>query len=295
MITNLSIGSSGRLGNQIFQYAILKCISFENGYEVILPKENTESITIGRYNPDIKDTDKYKFDLFDCFDLDEKIDNKSNIVKNLQFSYKEDQIMSFNKSLFKEATDNTDYYGFFQCIQYYIKFEKELKKCLKFKENIKENVDKYLKNIKKNNNINNIVTVHVRRGDLASDNGKYNVLLSSEFYMDMINRLGNTKTKFLFISDNIEWCKNNIISDDVLFSDLSYTDIVPQHILDFYILSSGDKIVMSSSSFSWWAAFLSDSKKIYCPNRWFGSEYSNFVEANMRHPKWIQVQYKGLP
>lgn len=296
MITNLAIGRSGRLGNQIFQYAILKCISLHKGYEIVLPKENSEFLIDGRYNPDINGIDKYKLDLFDCFELDVKTDTVHNIVNKIQYKYKENFTMDYDTNLIPNSQDHTNYDGFYQCIQYYISFQEKLKKDLIFKKDIQNTVENYLNNIKKQHNIETIVTVHVRRGDLASDNGKYQVLLSNEYYKNLIDTLKDNKTKFLLLSDNIEWCKENIKDDDIIYCDInkSNSNIQP-HILDFCTLSNGDKIIMSSSSFSWWAAFLSNSKEIYCPNRWFGSQYTNFHESNIRHPNWIKIQYKGLP
>jgi hypothetical protein len=39
---------------------------------------------------------------------------------------------------------------------------------------------------------------------------------------------------------------------------------------DFYFLMSFDKIVCSNSTFAWWAAFLSNAKKIYIHKKWMG-------------------------
>ena len=41
MITHNSIGYSGRLGNQMFQYATLKALSLEKGFECFLPDNIT--------------------------------------------------------------------------------------------------------------------------------------------------------------------------------------------------------------------------------------------------------------
>lgn len=296
MITNLSIGHCGRLGNQIFQYAILKCISLKHGYEIVLPKENIENITTGRFNPDINDVDRYKLDLYDCFDIHENIDTIANIKANIEFEYSENFTMDYNHKLIDLAKNNTNYHGFFQCVDYYLSFENELKQILKFKNHINVCVKKYLNDIKNKFNVDNLVTIHIRRGDVASDNGKYQVLLSSDYYQNIINLIDDSNTIFLIVSDDIKWCKNNFFGNNILFCDIyeSNKNIAP-HILDFCILSNGDKLVMSASSFSWWAAFLSNAKEIYCPNRWFGSEYKNFNESNIRHHKWIQVQYKGMP
>jgi hypothetical protein len=294
MITNITIGHNGRLGNQIFQYAMLKVISLKHGYKIVLPKENSETIINGRFNPSINGVDKYKLDLYDCFYIKDNLETKENIIKNIKFNYNENATMQLNEKLIDESLDNTNYNGFFQCIQYYEKYQKELKECLKFNYSIEQLSNLYIKNTKKHYNIEELITIHIRRGDLASDQGKYQVLLSAEYYKKLINKLSNNKNKFLILSDDLKWCKDNFTEDNVLFCEYK-TPVIQSHIIDFAILTKGDKIIMSPSSFSWWAAFLSEAKEIYCPNRWHGTEYSNFNEQNVRHSNWIQVQYEGLP
>jgi hypothetical protein len=294
MITNITIGHNGRLGNQIFQYAMLKVISLEHGYNIILPKENSQNITNGRFNPSINTIDKYKLDLYDCFNIKDNLDIKENIIKNIKFKYNENATMKLDEQLISKAVDNTNYNGFFQCIQYYEKYQKELKDCLKFNYSVEQFSNLYIEKIKKYYNIEELVTIHIRRGDLAGDQGKYQVLLSVEYYKKLINKLSNDKNKFLILSDDLEWCKNNFIENNIIFCEYK-TPVIQPHIIDFAILSKGDKIIMSSSSFSWWAAFLSKASEIYCPNRWYGTEYSNFSEENVRHSNWIKIQYEGLP
>jgi hypothetical protein len=293
MITNLSIGHNGRLGNQIFQYAILKCISFQNNYQVVLPKENTEKIATGRFNPSINDVDRYKLDLLECFDISDQVLSISEIAKNLSFQYEENFTMDYNPNLISNAKDGTNYVGFYQCVQYYYQNEEKLKKILAFKQHIKNTAINYINQLKNEHKASKIITTHIRRGDLSLDNGQFQVLLSSQYYNKIFENLKNENTKFLIVSDDIEWCKNNFHNKDIIFCDL-FDDKIQKHILDFCILSCGDNIIMSNSSFSWWAAWLSDAKDVFCPNKWFGPVYSNFHEENMRHYKWKQINVENI-
>ena len=45
MITHKSIGYNGRLGNQMFQYAVLRALSLEKGYEMVLTKEKKDKVS----------------------------------------------------------------------------------------------------------------------------------------------------------------------------------------------------------------------------------------------------------
>ena len=41
MITYSKLGEYGRMGNQLFQYAMLKVVSLERGYKMKIPDPNT--------------------------------------------------------------------------------------------------------------------------------------------------------------------------------------------------------------------------------------------------------------
>ena len=46
--------------------------------------------------------------------------------------------------------------------------------------------------------------------------------------------------------------------------------------------------ITANSSFSWWAAWLSDSKKIIAPSKWFGSD-ANLDDADIIPDWWVKV------
>lgn len=45
----------------------------------------------------------------------------------------------------------------------------------------------------------------------------------------------------------------------------NYTEIIQLTIEDFKFIMSFNKIVVAQSTFSWWAAFLSDAQEIFAP------------------------------
>ena len=68
MITHKSIGYSGRLGNQMFQYATLKALSLKTGYKMFLPNHTTIK-SDGCYDMTNNKWIEYKLDLLDCFNI----------------------------------------------------------------------------------------------------------------------------------------------------------------------------------------------------------------------------------
>ena len=200
--------------------------------------------------------------------------------------------MHFDPEVFN-AKDGTNFYGYYQCADYFYDYENELKISLSFNDNIEHICSRYIQQIKNTKNVKTITTLHIRRGDGIADKGKYQVLLSINYYKELINKLRNNNNIFLVISDDINWCKQQFNEHDVIFSQVnSVPTSISKHLIDFCLLSKGDSIIMANSSYSWWAAWLSKSENIYCPNKWWGTLNSHFDETNLRHKKWRLVDAK---
>lgn len=113
--------------------------------------------------------------------------------------------------------------------------------------------------------------LHVRRGDYESD-PKTNFFhgLCDEFYFDRAVNLVCGKCavdRVVIFSDDIEWCKKTLKFQLSHF----FVDDAIQDIDQFVLLSQCKHHVISNSSFSWWAAWLGQSKGqlVVYPQRWF--------------------------
>ena len=78
--------------------------------------------------------------------------------------------------------------------------------------------------------------------------------------------------KLLIISDDINWCKENIKIEGVYFSE-KYKDYE-----DIWLMSLCNHFIISNSSFSWWGSYLSKSKNkvIITPGTWFGPDVIDY-------------------
>ena len=109
--------------------------------------------------------------------------------------------------------------------------------------------------------------INVRRGDyLHSPN--YHPVVTPEYLHKALDWIPNT-TCYLIASDDIPWCKENIHLPNSVYLEgyNSYEQL--------WILSMCQNFVLSNSSFSWWAAYLSrhPNKIVVAPETWFGPEY----------------------
>jgi hypothetical protein len=131
------------------------------------------------------------------------------------------------------------------------------------------------------------ISVHIRRGDYMNVQDTFGVL-SGDYYNSAINfTLENSSTKYarvLVFSDDIDVAKQIFsqldISLPVQFAEPPEDS--PEETL--LLMSKSDALVISNSTFSWWAAQLGNkSKFVVCPSKWFRGMLD---PEDLFSPKW---------
>jgi hypothetical protein len=115
-------------------------------------------------------------------------------------------------------------------------------------------------------------SVHIRRGDYLNVLYEHPVC-SLKFYRDAIANIGY-KEKYVFISDDIAWCKKNFKGNNFIFIESS------NPLIDFFIPCFCKNNIISNSSFGWWGAFLNRNPKklVIAPSLWFGFRNKNNIK-----------------
>lgn len=245
MITHKSIGYSGRLGNQMFQYAALKALSLKTGFKMFLPN-NTSIKPDGCFDMTNNKWIEYKLDLLDCFDL------SCSILDNILQNQYQEQSFEFEQFT---ISDDTSIDGYFQSYKYFEDFKQEILNDFKFKDEIlkkcQEEISKYI----------NPISIHIRRGDYVNHPGFWNI--TPEYIQEALSHFSDDEYTFLIFSDDIEWCKQ-IFPEGVVFIEGNQFE-------DLCLMSLCNHNVISNSSYSWWSAYLNQSKnkKIVAPKNWF--------------------------
>jgi len=133
------------------------------------------------------------------------------------------------------------------------------------------------------------VAVHIRRGDyFVGDVNGHGHLTDLYFRRTMdLARIQIPGCQFTIFSDDNDWCKAQswLQSRDCIFVEESDESKA------LYLMSLFDGIIMSNSTFSWWAAYLARSRptfKCWVPDPWFGplglQDFQDIYE-----PSWIKV------
>jgi hypothetical protein len=289
MITFTQLGKYGRLGNQLFQYAALRGIALEKNLEAKIPDFNNfhwhgQNCVLNNFNLSL-----------------EKYTQKD--INKLKYRYTERNWEGLDDiSIIK---DNTDLFGFFQNIKYFEKYENEIKNDFSIKENIQETSKKYIKSLKSQHN-NDIISLHIRRGDVTDGTNK--LYGGIERYIGKDGRLEKTSVlgkyiedakklfegcKFLVFSggsrkgndfnqSDIEWCKENLIGDEFIFHEGG------SEIQDFCTISNCDgNIITPQSTFGWWAAYLNKNNNVVVPKYfWLSPEYKKLEKKGFYPNNW---------
>ena len=124
------------------------------------------------------------------------------------------------------------------------------------------------------------VAIHVRRGDYISNPtaNSHHGVLEKEYYDSALNIMNSkySNPHYFVFSEDIEWCKKNIVTDkEITFIGSECNDVNDSGHL--YLMIQCQNHIIANSSYSWWGAFLANSKFVIGPERWTktssGSEY----------------------
>lgn len=129
----------------------------------------------------------------------------------------------------------------------------------------------------------NTIHLHVRRGDYL--NHKEYIKLEVKFYVQAIERLWNANNDIctiVLISDDIEWCKYNFKSLEGRFEFQYKNGTIVD---DFNELYFSKNLIIGNSTFSYWAAFLSEKVNTVYPKRWYTDQNTELYFPNF----WIGI------
>lgn len=253
----------GGIGNQFFQYAFGEYLkSIEKNIKVIyelsyFKNKNSRELQLLKFNIGTINTTYFP----------------SFFLKIISFLiFKERKAYDFYQI---NNIESCIYDGYWQNPKY-LKNLKNLKKkfTLINKPNFNQIEDKVIK-----------IGIHVRRGDYLASK-RHNVI-EENYYTESINKIDKMiydKKIFFVFSDDIKYCKKKFESLDYRFK---FVDNFESDLVEFEFLKKMDHLIISNSSFSWWAAYLSDrdDKITICPKKWI----LNLNQIDLMLNNWICI------
>lgn len=228
----------GRTGNQMFQIASVIGLAYK--YDLIPLLKNVKPVS-------------------DIFDLPNKATITLARTALMDFSV---NCCKYDSKVEHIRPDkNWTIAGFLQTYKYFNPIRDIVSGVFKFHENIMKSADGYIKKVSERGADN--VCIHVRRGDhLSSEAKEFGYTPTDINYIrDAISffLMSSIKTQFIFLSDDILWCKKNFRFSNFVVHFSPFEDAGK----DMAFMSLCDHVVITSGSFGWWGAWLSERVAIY--------------------------------
>jgi len=223
------LGRAGQLGNQMFQFASIKGIAQNRGYDMCIPDHDE------KFNDGIGNI--LRIELDDAFDI--QCQRSTINWRTLQ-----EESFHFDETLFNNCPDNLSLYGFFQTEKYFKHIEDTIRRDFIFKKRIRDECKEIVEEVFDQDPI----ALHIRRGDFLINSGNHHNL-SIDWYEKALKKFDPDKEVIIF-SDDIFWASAQELfkPDRFIISDgnSSYHDM--------FMMTQCSDFIIANSTFSWWGA-----------------------------------------
>lgn len=251
----------GGVGNQFFQYAFAEVLR-RNGKEVLFestwfqkPRKEFRPFRLGSYNTDIT------------------LSNDFNKLRRISDDGKKDCYLIY---------DNCYFYGYWQYLQWYESLQDHFKEVFTLKECLKSDTYKeWADKIEATNGFG----IHIRRGDYLKTDWFLPILYYLNTYSRVVNEYNIQGDVFIFSDDPEYFEQYNL--EQYFGRPTHIIKNMPDY-LSLELLKKCKNLMLSSSTFSWWGAFLNENQdcKVFAPLRWLsypGDPYNYIYPIN-----WIK-------
>ena len=288
------LGTNGRFGNQLFQYAALRGIAAHHGYEFCIPPDDHHTYAnYGMHHPFKLPHLKHQGFV-----------NKNNSpqamysyesLKQLNASTKnvKESVYYLDEDLFNNFEDGTNLDGFCQTEKYFKHIEDEIREDFTFKDDILQPCNEFISTFE------NILFLHVRRGDNVGREEYYR-MMTFDYYERALKHFADD-AYVLVCSDDPEWCaEQDFFADDrfLVNTDVPKYDhlclegdgthkhsCVPY--TDLCLMSLCNGAILSSSTLGWWGAWLQKGRtnSVVVPEHWYGPTLEKVNDCRDLYPE----------
>lgn len=275
---------SGGLGNQMFEYAAGRALSLRHKTDLhidlyILNKKtkatirNYELIVFQIETHIIKSNlNKIAAKGFGFL----KSNSLGRMFLNNIGIFRDEKAQCYD-SRFKDLSEKTTLFGYFQNENYFKGISKQLRIDFTFKAPLKGKNDEIRTVIEQNTS----VSIHIRRGDYSNSNSNLPILDIS-YYKKAIEHIASQVNKpyFFIFSDGIDWVKENLDLSKFNHQFIDWNKNENSYI-DMQLMSICKHNIIANSSFSWWAAWLNanPNKLVIAPDKWYKGDNGKYPDG----------------
>ena len=248
MLGHNHLGKNGRFGNQMFQYAATRGIASWKGYEWCIPD--------GPKTDEEFNDEENQHKLFMAFKM-----SGAKIVNMHPAPYKQEGSFTFDQDLFDNCPDNVNLYGYFQSEKYFDHIADSIRQDFTWRDDVRHLCEDLFNSID-----GEAISLHIRRTDHLVK-PTYHPVLPLSYYKEALSKFPPNITVLVF-SDDPAWCHEQDLFQDDRFMISDSGD----NITDMCLMSMCDYQILANSTYSWWGAWLSNSKNVIAPKLWFGPD-----------------------
>jgi hypothetical protein len=249
--TNLT----GNLGNNMWQYAVCRTVAEKLGYDWGINPSPSHDYNSGINQMSFMDVDFGKPVEGITKDFHEEWQFYQAPYEHVWMVMLDKRVYTIEDNT-RMIGDNGALGGIYQCEDYLIDRKSDVKNWFKVNKNQEKIYNQKLVELGVVLD-DNLCVINFRGGEYKSIP---NVLLRKEYWRDSINHMLtlNSNMKFLIITDDVPCAKSYMPFDiNAIHIDIGF---------DFYVVNKAKWVIISNSTFSWWAAWLNDkAKKIIAP------------------------------
>jgi hypothetical protein len=279
----------GRLGNNLFQYALGRVLAEKHGVPLVMDGSWFNAEGWGQVN---------------CIrQLPGPAGGKARVVRRCSllsrallkatgrhyWEYRGVPILredptdqSFDQRLV-EAPADCMLFGYFQTPRYFEGFENQLREELSTHD---LGLEKGHEALADRLRMRDSVAVHVRRTDYT---GNPNLdLCGATYYQQSMKQMRDTlgDSRFFVFSDDPAWCETHFRGPD---TEVIKHSKFASPLTDLHLISLANHHIIANSSYSWWAAWLGNKagQRVLMPSQWFGQIKAPIDEKRLSH--WMVV------
>lgn len=292
----IEVNIVGQLGNQLFEYACARQLQEKYGGKIYLNtyemRQNTPNFRLAlldfNLNENVEVVSERPLKEANADNYSVKILRKffpdlyfNMMAKKGVFVWKSARIYKPLPLLNEELQKRIVLNGYWQSEKYFSDVAEILRTELTPKESLQPQNEELYNKIRNTNS----VCVTIRRGDFMNDKNKGTFYICDNIYFR--NALTYIKNRlpdctFFGFSDDIDWVKNNMEFPGEVYYE-SGVDPVWEKLR---LMSACKHFVLSNSSFSWWAQYLSNEKKkiVVAPDIWYKT--GKHAKADLYQDNW---------
>ena len=192
--------------------------------------------------------------LLKYFDLNQKVgDSFENVEKISVTQWRQN---TWNRTI---LLHNLTLSGYWRSWKYFNNVSNDIRKTFTIKTTFLKKAEQFIRSLNTDNKT--LIGIHVRRGDFLGQvaQNKGRIVVNKGYILRAMSffRQQHTYVRFIVVSNDIKWCRDNISAKDVFFSNFT------EPIIDMAILSLCDHTIISTGTFSWWCGWLSRGTVVY--------------------------------